>query len=433
MKVNIIMASAPNGVIGADNAIPWKLREDMKLFKSITMGHTVVMGARTWESLGKWAPLPGRQNVVISSKPTSALTTVCSLEDIKALQSEVWIIGGAQLYHAVLSNPSFEIGVFVVSHVDKVYQGDTIFRNIYDYRVKSAKQCEGFQVLRYEPYLQRNESKYLNLLRRLIEEGVDQDDRTGVGTRALFGEQLTFDLQEGFPLLTTKRMAWQAIQAELFFFLVGKTNTKELEAQGVNIWRAHTSAEFLASRGLPYAEGQMGPMYGAQWRNFNGKGIDQFARVIDELRRDPFSRRLVMTTYNPAQVDEGVLWPCHGIVLQFFCHRKDARLHLSALMYQRSADAFLGLPFNIASYAALVHLVARAVDMVPDRLVISLGNVHLYNNHLAQATEQLMRAPLAAPKLEVMKDIEDWGALDASWLKLWGYFYYPSIKAPIAV
>lgn len=206
-----------------------------------------------------------------------------------------------------------------------------------------------------------------------------------------------------------------------------------MEDKGVAIWRAHTSDEFLAARGLDYTRGEMGPMYGAQWRNFGGMGIDQLSNIVSQIKQDPFSRRLVITTLNVADADKGVLWPCHGLVLQFFCRRARGAFHLSALMYQRSADVFLGLPFNISSYALLLHLVASKVDMIPDRLIIQIGNAHLYTNHLEQAKLQLARAPLIQPQLEVLKKVENFDALDATYVKLWGYFHHPAISAPMAI
>ncbi len=450
MKVNIILASAPNCVIGNLNHIPWRVAEDFKHFKKTTLGTTIVMGSLTWKGF-RGKPLPERFNIVVTRHPEKIegcpdLIISC-LTDILTIckDKEVWIIGGAQIYNQVLANPVFQIGQLLISRIGKVYEGDTLFHNVFDYRIASTEQRSGFQLLSYEKCPPKtNEAKYLALLRRVLETGVNQDDRTGVGTLALFGEQLKFDLKEGFPLLTTKKMAWKAIQEELFLFVSGKTDTKALEAKGVNIWSAHTSAEFIALRGLEYKEGNLGKMYGYQWRHYNGgydgyddeEGIDQLLETTQKLQKDPYSRRNIMTTWNPEQLDEGVLEPCHGLVLQWFCRLDDdGKFWLSAHMYQRSADIILGLSWNIASYAALVHLMARAVDMIPDTLTISLGNVHLYKNHLEQAREQLVRAPLAAPRLEVVRDVDvaDWDKLDTSWLKLWGYFYHPKIPAPLAV
>lgn len=435
MTVNIILASAPNCVIGKENSLPWKIPEEIAYFKTLTSNSTIVMGLNTWESLG-CKPLRNRINVVITHIDVEgADKTINTVQEIRDLDGPIWIIGGAKLIHSIFIGGQLNIDNFYISRIDKSYPGDVSFHNVYNFRLVEYAQMNGFQTLLYRPCIKStNEIGYLNLLEKILKTGVQQNDRTGVGTLSLFGEQLKFDLKEGFPLLTTKQMAWRAIQEELFFFLAGKTDTKELEAKKVSIWRAHTSSEFLSKRGLPYKEGDMGPMYGYQWRNFDDIGLDQLNRMIEELRRDPYSRRLLMTTYNPKQADLGVLYPCHGLVVQLFCREdSDGKFLLSMLMYQRSADAFLGLPFNIASYSALLHLIARHAGMKVDTLTISLGNVHIYKNHISQVSEQLTRAPLVAPKLEVTKDILDWNTLDISYLKLWGYFYYPQIKADITV
>ena len=443
MPLNIILASSPNGVIGSAGSLPWSLPEELELFKKLTVGSIVYMGSKTWKSLG-CKPLPRRYNVVISKSGEVEGSPNLVLQDIRLIPTfsvlhpgmDVWVIGGQQLVDSVLSLPDVKVGKIYISRINKFYTGDVYFRNRYNFRLDTFSDFSTFQHLVYTPHaLARvGEAGYLSLLQKIIDHGTQQDDRTGVGTLALCGETLTFDMQEGFPLLTTKQMAWRAVQNELFFFLAGKTNTKELEKKGVNIWKAHTSKEFLLKRGLDYEEGEMGPMYGYQWRNFGGKGLDQLKNVVELIQTDPFSRRLLMTSYNPEQADAGVLYPCHGLTVQFFCRRDaEGMFWLSLCMYQRSADAFLGLPFNIASYAALLHIIAFRVGMKPDKLTIFLGNVHLYSNHIECAKLQLTRAPLVLPFLQVLKVPEEWGELDENCLKLWGYFCYPKIRADISV
>lgn len=323
----------------------------------------------------------------------------------------------------------------------------------------------------------QEESAYLTMLAKIRDEGHVRQTRNGI-TRSLFAAHLCFDLGRSFPLLTTKKMFLRGVFEELKFFVLGQTDTKLLERKGVNIWRGNTSRAFLDSVGLPYQEGQMGPMYGHQWRRFGapiedesdprhspdreggereGKrglrgenppenGIDQLQNVIDLLSTDRFSRRILMTTYNPAQTDQGVLPPCHGIAVQFGV---EGNRRLCCHMYQRSCDAFLGCPFNIASYALLVHLVCALVksdpsqslpDLVPGTLTMSFGDYHLYDQHLDAVNTQTSRTPNPFPQLHLrvngvnMKPLtclDDVAHLEMTDLVLTDYNCHPSIQAPM--
>lgn len=272
------------------------------------------------------------------------------------------------------------------------------------------------------------EQAYLDLLALVLQQPLRQT-RNGL-TRSLFGAELKIDLQEGFPLLTTKKMFFRGIVEELLFFLRGETQTKTLEEKGINIWKGNTSKEFLASRNLPYEEGDMGPMYGAQWRGTNG-GPDQLKALLAELVSNPHSRRLIMTTLNVNDVEKGVLWPCHGLVVQFYVGSTIPTLDCK--MYQRSADVFLGLPFNIASYALLVEIIAHTLGMKPGNLFISLGDIHLYESHTQVAVEQLERKSKSLPTLKIGKDfvgdpqtfIE---TLTFEDFKLENYYSHPALK-----
>lgn len=447
MLIKVILAVSSNCVIGADEQLPWKIPEELAFFRDTTMGTIVVMGHSTWKSMN-CKVLPNRVNIVVSKTPENVKGApdyiIPNLSDIKFIYNElypanpnkeIYVIGGAQIVDSLLEG-GFDVARIIISRIPKKVAGDTFFYNTFNFKLRKCSEREKFDILEYSPSAEfRNERKYLKLLKNILKYGDDKMDRTGTGTRSLFGERLSFNLKEGFPLLTTKEMFWKAVQKELFFFLSGKTNTKELEASGVNIWRAHTSREFLERRGLDYEEGEMGPMYGYQWRNFGGTGLDQLTKVIEQLKTDPFSRRILMTTYNPFDVEKGALYPCHGISLQFSC-RKDScgQMWLSAVMNQRSADAFLGLPFNIASYALLVHLIAHHVKMRPEKLVFFLGDAHIYKNHIKQVHEQLTREPLVPPRLQVIRDLpEDFKGLDESYIKLRGYFHYEKIRADIAI
>lgn len=263
---------------------------------------------------------------------------------------------------------------------------------------------------------------YLDLLQKIIDHGNDRGDRTGTGTRSLFGEQLRIDLSQGFPLLTTKKLHWKSIVGELLWMLSGSTNVRDLQKHGITIWDEWADEE-----------GELGPVYGHQWRYWPsydvlGGDIDQIDNVIESLRKNPEGRRHIVSAWNVADVDDMKLPPCH-LLFQFYV----ARDRLSCHMYQRSADVFLGVPFNIASYALLTHMVAHELGLAVAELVISFGDVHIYNNHFDQVREQLTREPRQLPRLLInasRASIFDYYIED---FVLEGYDPYPAIKAPVAV
>lgn len=263
------------------------------------------------------------------------------------------------------------------------------------------------------------EQQYLNLLRDILDNGVRRDDRTGTGTLGVFGRQMRFDLSRGFPLLTTKKLHTRSIFIELLWFLRGETNIAWLKDNGVSIWDEWADAE-----------GDLGPVYGKQWRSWaapNGQSIDQIAKLVHGLKTNPNSRRHIVSAWNPADVDDMALPPCHCL-FQFFV----ADGKLSCQLYQRSADVFLGVPFNIASYALLTHMLAKVVGLEPGDFVHTFGDAHLYLNHLEQAELQLTRAPLPLPTLSVA-DKDDLFGFELSDFVLNDYQSWPHIKAAVAV
>ncbi|MDR0997406.1 MAG: thymidylate synthase [Zoogloeaceae bacterium] len=261
---------------------------------------------------------------------------------------------------------------------------------------------------------------YLDLLSDLLERGTNKADRTGTGTRALFGYQMRFDLACGFPLLTTKKLHLKSIIYELLWFLRGETNIGWLKAHGVSIWDEWADEN-----------GDLGPVYGHQWRHWpkaDGGEIDQIAQLVDGLRRHPDSRRHLVSAWNPAEVDEMALPPCHCLFQLFVADGK-----LSCQLYQRSADVFLGVPFNIASYALLTLMLAQVCGYAPGEFVHTLGDAHLYSNHLEQARLQLTRTPRALPKMTINPDVRDIFAFAYDDFALSDYDPWPHIPAPVAV
>ena len=280
--------------------------------------------------------------------------------------------------------------------------------------------------------------QYQDLLRSILEHGTRHEDRTGVGTLSHFGHQTRFDLRRGFPIVTTKRVPFRWVAEELFWFLSGSTNERDLRARGVDIWqewavRAHTSR-------FGRDEGDLGPVYGYLWRSFGGHypardGVDQIARLVEEIQRNPNSRRLIVSGWDPRVSDQVDLPPCHTL----FQFKIEAGRTLHCQLYQRSADAFLGVPFNISSYALLTHMLAHVCGLEPGEFVYTLGDYHIYLNHLEQVRELLSREPLPPPELKIVGEGETLRGLEGllsfryEHLSLVGYRSHAKIEAPVAV
>lgn len=267
--------------------------------------------------------------------------------------------------------------------------------------------------------------QYHQLLRAILQTGADKQDRTGTGTRSIFGYQMRFNLQDGFPLVTTKKVHIKSIIYELLWFLRGETNIRYLKENGVSIWDEWADEN-----------GDLGPVYGKQWRSwqgFDGQTIDQISWLIGELKRNPDSRRLIVSAWNVADLSKMALMPCHNM-FQFYTRvESDGRRSLSCQLYQRSADVFLGVPFNIASYALLTIMVAQVVDMIPGEFVHTFGDAHLYSNHFEQAKLQLTRTPFPLPQMKLNPAVRDIFGFQFSDFELVQYQCHPAIKAPVAV
>lgn len=281
----------------------------------------------------------------------------------------------------------------------------------------------------------KNEAAYLDLLRLVLAEGTEKGDRTGTGTLSHFGAQLRFDLQAGFPLMTTKKVHFKSIAYELLWFLSGSTHVNYLQQNNVRIWNEWATSEQTAR--FNRIEGDLGPIYGHQWRNYgaskttngyNQDGVDQISEVIEQIKTNPNSRRLIVSGWNPAEANQVALPPCHTLFQFFVADNK-----LSCQLYQRSADLFLGVPFNIASYALLTHMVAQVCDLQVGEFIWTGGDCHIYQNHREQVELQLSRSQLELPTLTLNADVNDIFAFSYKDISVENYESHPAIKAKVAV
>jgi thymidylate synthase len=473
MEINIIVAFCKKFGIGTHGTIPWNIEPDLKRFGEITLNQVVVVGRKTYESIGR--PLEDRLNIVLTRKPEKYDNTdnliYCDMQGYRSLYhslsqnkeyNRLFVIGGSEIYKIFLPQTKN----LYITQIDKLYDCDQFFPQFTNFRLESysEKYHDDNNSWRYLNYIstfhnsvflsknnpryisRRGECIYLSLVRDILKNGGFREDRTGTGTLAVFGRQINFDIKDSIPLLTTKFVSWRIIIEELLWFLRGNTDSKILEEHGVNIWKSNTTKTFLKKRGLDYNEGDVGPMYGYNWRNYgypysgchqnySGKGIDQFTEVIQLLKTDPYSRRIMMTTYDVSCKDKGVLIPCHGINFQLYVKDKGGKKYLSGHMTQRSADTFLGLPINIPSYTTLIYILAKLCDMYPDELIISLGDTHIYKDHIDLIKKQLTLKPYPFPKLVVSDDIKykKIEEITPQDFDLIGYLYHPMIKGKMSV
>lgn len=433
--------------IGKDDKLPWKCKEELALFKQKTMGKIIVMGRKTVENLPK---LEGRTIMCLTRNkqeriPTrNVVTYIHSMEEILEIpnwKENIIFAGGASIYKQAIKNGM--VKRVYLSQLKNTYECDTWFNGdwLIEFVVSSVELREEFIHYTME-HTSHGEYQYLQLL----EKTLSSERRIGRNgsTYSNFFNTITFDINNGYPLLTTKKMFLKGIVEELLFFLCGKTDSKILENKGVNIWKGNTSREFLDSINMSdRREGVMGPIYGYQWRHFGAeydevyakpleKGIDQLANVINLIKTDPYSRRIIMTTYNPAQVGDCVLPPCHSLIIQFYVTDE---VILDMTCYNRSQDLFLGTPFNIASSALLLILVGKLTGKIPRFLHMILGDTHIYDNHIEQVKEQIDRQPykfpdLIIPNISCLEDLENLSYND---FKLENYYPHDAIKAEMVV
>jgi dihydrofolate reductase/thymidylate synthase len=456
---SIIVCTDSNEGIGKNGSIPWFLPPDMKRFKKITSEvkveksvNSIIMGRKTWDSLPKGG-LPCRINIVISKSLNDSIEgayVVSSFDKALDLSKELrveqtFVIGGGEIYKMAVKDNRCKY--IYLTKLSKSFECDTYF-NFPSEKFKLLKSENLFyEGLHYnnQLYVKNNydELNYLNLLQNVLSEGIEKDDRTGVGIISCFGKSLQFNLKEGFPLLTSKFVPFKLTIKELLWFISGSTDNSVLKDQGVHIWDGNTTKEFIEKSGLPYEENDLGPMYGFQWRysgaeyidcktDYSGKGVDQIKKVINTIRKDPCSRRIILSAYNVHDLDKMVLNPCHCMV-QFYVDT--VRGELSAQMYQRSADLFLGVPINIASYALLTHMIAHVCGLGVGKLVICFGDAHIYKNHLDAVETQLERKELVKPfpELRINRDVDEIEKFVLEDFEIVNYQREGRIKAPMAV
>lgn len=436
--------------IGYGNNIPWissKFSEDLLHFKNLTQNSVVIMGRLTHESIGKI--LPDRVNIVIGSQFKKkipgvfyARTSDDAIRKAKELgYSSVFVIGGSEIYKHFLE--FYKVSKIYLSAIDEFHVTDRHFYVPKNFTLSFTETKKLSDNVELQVYNGENKAEmdYIDLIHDILETGVEKNDRTGVGTFSTFGNSLKFNLQEGFPLLTTKKVPWQMVLKELLWFLSGSTDARELQKQGVHIWDGNTSREFLDNCGLHhYREGDLGAMYGFQFRHYGAEyincetdygkqGFDQIYSAIKLIKEDPDSRRIIITSWNPSDRKIMCLYPCHGLIIQFFV--RDC--YLDCQMYQRSADMGLGVPFNIASYAFLTHMFAHVCDLSPGRLTIVFGDTHIYNNHIEPLETQVKRTPYPFPRLKINRKVEDIFDFKLEDFTIEDYRYYPGIKMMMAV
>lgn len=445
----LIVAMDENGGIGYQGNLPWHIKEELDIFKEKTMNKTLIMGRKTLETLPL---LLGRKIICVSRQPelyntnwkNKPIQIVSQIYDIDHKYQDLMIAGGADIYCMAFSIPNF-IQKIHLSIVKGTYDCDTFFIKDWldDFVIEETVEYDKF-IHHTMIRTKFGERQYLDLIKNILLKGEERIGRNGK-TISIFKNDMTFDLRNGFPLLTTKKMFLRGILEEFLFFIRGNTDSTYLSNKNVKIWEGNTSEEFISKRGLPYAKGVLGPLYGYQWRFFNAEyhindqgrpsdphgGIDQLTNVINLIKNDPQSRRILLTAYNPAQAEAGVLYPCHSIIIQFYVQGE----FLDMFCFNRSNDAFHGVPFNIASSALLLIVVAKLTNKIPRFFHMTMGDTHIYEDHIQQVRKQLQRIPYIFPNIEIpnIKNINDVENLQTDDFILSNYKCHQSIKAQMIV
>ena len=424
--IELILAMSKNKGIGYHNILPWKCKQELAIFSSKITDTIMIVGRKTFISLP-----PSLKNLccVVGKDYFKTIEDAISYNIRLYPNKKIFIIGGSSIYNYTLTKLHHIIDKIHISIMKCECLCDSFVDfDINNYNIESQQEFTDFSHYVLLPK-SKGETQYLNLLKNILHSGKNTYGRNG-SVVSQFVNHLSFDLREGFPLLTTKKMLFRGIVEELLFFLRGETDSKILEEKGINIWKGNTNKEFLEKVGLDYNEGDMGPMYGYQWRKFNAKyksnetGIDQLENVINMIKTDPKSRRILMTDFNPLQVSEGVLYPCHSIIIQFFV--EDGFLDMYC--FNRSSDLFLGLPFNIASSSLLLIIIAKMTQLTPRFFNLSLGDCHIYESHIDNVKEQIQRLPYKFPTIKI-EDFSKVEEMTYEHINLSEYIFHPTIKA----
>ena len=468
--------------IGRNNNLLFRFKKDMEFFKQSTLGKIVLMGYNTYLSL-PIKPLSDRLNFVLTRKTElynipenndfhQQTTYFMSYEIFNEIYNNwvekpvVFVIGGSQIYNLFI----YKAKNIYITDIRKTdgkevrfevgNEPDTFFELPSKFKLKSTSEIHlsenglySYRFLKYEEYGRSQEYRYFDLMKNILTEGNNRDDRTNVGTISIFGTQMRFDISDTIPLMTAKQVPFRIILEELLWFCRGDTDSKILKAKGVHIWNGNTSRDFLDKQGLfEYNEGVLGAGYGFQWRHFGAEykqefadsnkvedkseigGFDQLNYIEHLLKNDPFSRRIVLSAWNPTAFYKTALPPCH-ILLQFYVEEIDGEKYLSSHFYMRSNDVFLASVFNVVSYTILTYILALKCDMKPKQIVYSCGDTHIYKSHLNQVQELLTRRPRPFPKLILNPRLKskDWSDMTEEDFELVGYFPQETIRAEMAI
>lgn len=485
MEINLIVCTDEKGGISKNGVIPWKIKQDSDYFRDVITRKTdnipniIIMGRKTYEQMGL---VKGHINIIVSTTIKeitsdekvyvieSTDSVLVLLKNIYNSSGKVFVCGGGFIYDEFIHYHyinKIKLKVYW-NKINHDYQCDNFINvdelsnivnksNNYAYVINSISVIDNItnppSIHNLTMYYQQNqinnyeEHHYLKIMENILNDGNLTEGRNGF-TYSKFGEIVRFNLKNSYPLLTTKKMFFKGIFEELMFFIKGQTDSNILANNGVKIWEKNTTREFLDNMNLNYEVGDMGPMYGFQWRHFNAtyngmeqsyeeKGFDQLQYVLNELKTNPNSRRILMTTYNPAQASQGVLFPCHGISIQFQTQKIGDVYSLNISQNQRSCDYFLGVPFNIASYALLNYMICHVLNNDPEckykfepgQLIMFLGDYHLYKVHTQQAQRQCLRVPYNFPTLKFKRDVTNIEDFKLEDIEISGYECYPGIVA----